>query len=232
MKVLFNADDFGLTDGVTDGIIQAHVDGLVRSATLMMNGRAADYAVEQAKKHPSLKVGIHLVLTWGMPISENVPDLLDDTGRFKYNSAFAEMPAPDIAQVENEWRAQLDAFTKTGLPLHHIDSHHHVHGWAPLKDVIVRLAKEYDVPVRYVDSLKDHPEICLTEALFVDFYGEGVKEDVFRRLSQLNAGSVEVMTHPAKVDDTLREVSSYTDKREEELRLLTSLPVPDTVELM
>ncbi|MDY0394179.1 chitin disaccharide deacetylase [Virgibacillus halophilus] len=232
MRVLFNADDFGLTRGVTDGIIQAHVDGLVSSATLMMNGKAVNYAVTQAKRHPSLDVGVHLVLTWGKPLSDDVAELLDNDGCFKFKNTYAEMPAPNTEQVEKEWRAQLEAFLATGLPLHHIDSHHHVHGWEPLKDVVVLLAKEYQVPVRYVDSLKDHPDICLTESLFLDFYDDGVREDIFKRLLQVKTSSVEVMTHPAIVDDALREVSSYTDKRQEELRLLTSLPIPAGVELM
>ncbi|MDY0404598.1 chitin disaccharide deacetylase [Virgibacillus sp. 179-BFC.A HS] len=232
MKVLFNADDFGLTAGVTQGIIRAHIDGLVRSATLMMNGLAVDEAVTQAKKHPSLQVGVHLVLTWNKPLSAEVPDLIDETGHFRFNNTFASMPAPNLAQVEKEWRTQIEAFLATGLPLHHIDSHHHVHGWEVLKDIVIRLAQDYRVPVRFVDTLKDHPEICLTDALFLDFYGDGVREDIFDRLARLEAETVEVMTHPAFVDEDLRKVSSYTDKRQEELALLTTLPVPDGVEIM
>ena len=68
MQVIFNADDFGLTKGVTDGIIQSHTKGIVTSTSLIMNGRAVSYAVEQAKKHPSLRVGLHLVLSWGKPL--------------------------------------------------------------------------------------------------------------------------------------------------------------------
>lgn len=69
MRIEINADDFGLTKGVTDGIIQAHQDGCVTSTTLMMNGLATDYAVEKALENPDLKVGIHLVLTWGKTAS-------------------------------------------------------------------------------------------------------------------------------------------------------------------
>jgi len=159
MKVLFNADDFGLTKGVTDGIIKAHTNGIVHSTTLMMNGKSLYYAVEQAKSHPTLQVGIHLVLTWGEPIRDDVSELMDENGLFKYKNTFREVKPPNVKHVEKEWRAQIEAFLATGLTLHHIDSHHHVHGWEPLKDVVIKLAKEYDVPVRYVDSLKDHPEL-------------------------------------------------------------------------
>ncbi|MUK89699.1 chitin disaccharide deacetylase [Ornithinibacillus sp. L9] len=229
MKVLFNADDFGLTKGITDGIMEAHTKGLVHSTTLMMNGKAVDYAVKQAKNHPSLHVGIHLVLTWGKPVSKDVSDLLDPNGEFKFKNTFLKMDPPNIYQVEKEWRAQIEAFLATGLPLHHIDSHHHVHGWEPLKQVVVKLAKEYGVKVRYVDSLKDFPEILLTETLYLGFYGDGVDEKIFHHLQKLNVKSVEVMTHPAIMDEDLIQVSSYTNKREQELQILCSLNTPDWV---
>ncbi|WP_099159436.1 chitin disaccharide deacetylase [Virgibacillus ndiopensis] len=231
MRILFNADDFGLTKGITDGIMEAHVKGVVGSATLMMNGLAVDHAVTQAKKHPSLNVGIHLCLTWGKAVSDRVPDLVNDNGVFKYKNTFLEMDPPNVEQVEIEWRAQLDAFLETGLTLHHIDSHHHIHGWNPLKEVVIKLAKAYDVPVRYVESLKENREILLTDTLWLDFYGDGVNAGIFSELQQLPVNSVEVMTHPAFIDDELRQVSSYVDKREEEREILCRLSVPDWADL-
>lgn len=226
MKVLFNADDFGLTRGITDGVIESHVNGIVDSTTLMMNGLAVEHAVLAAKKTPSLKVGIHLVLTWGKPLSKDVPDLINEDGFFKYRNNFAQSEIPNVEQVELEWRTQIEAFLKTGLELHHIDSHHHIHGWAPLKDVVLELAKKYNVPVRKVDSLTDHPEILLSKELYVDFYGAGVNEDIFEKLNKLEVDSVEVMCHPGYADDELRSVSSYTDLREKEMDILCGLRRP------
>ncbi|HLR61514.1 MAG TPA: ChbG/HpnK family deacetylase [Lentibacillus sp.] len=231
MKVLFNADDFGLTKGVTDGIIEAHEDGVIGSATMMMNGHAVDYAVSQARKHPSLRLGVHLVLTWGKPVSHHVPGLVNEDGDFRYKNTFFEMEPPNIKEVEMEWRAQIEAFLNTGLKLHHLDSHHHIHGWVPLKEVIVTLAHDYNVPVRYVDSLKEHPEILLTESLWPNFYGDGANVDVFDELKELNTRSVEVMTHPAYIDD-LRSISSYLEKREEERKILCQIVPPQWVEMM
>lgn len=232
MKVLFNADDFGLTKGVTDGIIEAHVNGVVGSTTLMMNGKATDYAVAQAKAHPLLKVGIHLVLTWGRPISKNVPELVDTGGCFKYKNSYREFEAPDVHEVKKEWRAQIEAFLATGLPLHHIDSHHHIHGWEPLKKIVVLLAREYNVPVRYVESLKDETDLLLTEKLWLEFYSDGVDGGIFEKLHKVGADTIEVMTHPAIVDDDLRESSSYLEKREEELRILCEVALPDWATLL
>ncbi len=230
MKVLFNADDFGLTKGITDGIIKAHIEGVINSTTLMMNGLTVDYAVAQAKENPSLNIGIHLVLTWGKPLANHVPDLVNANGTFKYNNTFASMQAPNLLQVEQEWEAQIQAFLKTGLSLHHIDSHHHVHGWEPLKDIVIKLAEKYHVPVRYVNSLKEYPEILLTEALWLDFYSVGVDEQIFEKLKGLPYASIEVMTHPAMIDEDLRKVSSYVEKRAEELAILCSVKVPSWVD--
>lgn len=230
MKVLFNADDFGLTKGVTDGIIKAHLEGVVDSTTLMMNGLAVNYAITRAKQIPSLQVGIHLVLTWGKPIADNVPELIKSNGTFKYTSSFQKMKEPNLFQVEKEWEAQIQAFLQTGLPLHHIDSHHHIHGWEPLKEIVLKLANKYTVPVRYVDSLKEYPEILLTETLWLDFYRDGVDDNIFEKLRKLPYTSVEVMTHPAIIDEDLKNISSYVEKREEELAILCGLEVPSWVD--
>src|SRR5690625_7439350 len=81
MNILFNADDFGLTKGVTDGVIKAHSEGVVGSTTLMMYGKATDYAVEQAKRHPTLDIGINIVLSWGYPYSHSYFSYIIDVNR-------------------------------------------------------------------------------------------------------------------------------------------------------
>ncbi|MDQ0879508.1 putative glycoside hydrolase/deacetylase ChbG (UPF0249 family) [Peribacillus sp. V2I11] len=83
IEVLVNADDFGLTKAVNYGILDSHKYGIVNSATIMMNAIATEHAIEIAKKTPSLKVGIHLVLTWGKPLLSDVPSLVDESGFFK-----------------------------------------------------------------------------------------------------------------------------------------------------
>lgn len=136
------------------------------------------------------------------------------------------MEPPNLSEVESEWRAQLDAYAATGLTLDHIDSHHHIHGWPPLKNLVMKLAEEYNVPVRYVDSLADHPEVCWTDTLWTSFYKEGVTDNLFDVLQKENVLSIEVMTHPGQVDEDLRRVSSYTDDREKEIEILSRIEVP------
>src|SRR5579862_8076340 len=67
--LILNADDFGLTRGVNEGIVRAHNEGILSSTTLMANGLEFDDAVRLAKSNPRLGVGCHLVLIGGKPVA-------------------------------------------------------------------------------------------------------------------------------------------------------------------
>lgn len=232
MKVIINADDFGLTEGINNGIITAHTNGVVTRATLMMNGMAVDHAVKLAKAHPSLKVGIHLALSYGKPLSEKVDLLVDESNTFKFTKYETNLTPLEIEQVEQEWDTQIQAFLKTGLTLDHIDSHHHVHGWACLQPVVKRLFDRYQLPFRYTEQLENPSDMSLTESLWLDFYGDLAQPNLFEQLLKQQAETIEVMTHPAYVDETLLKTSSYTYERERELDVLTSLEVPEAIDLV
>ena len=83
-KLIVNADDFGLTNGVNRAIIEGHARGAITSATLMANMPAFDAAVRLAKDHPSLGVGLHFNITQGPPVADasRVGSLIDDGGEF------------------------------------------------------------------------------------------------------------------------------------------------------
>lgn len=224
MKVIINADDFGMTQGVNEGILDAHLNGAVTRTTLIMNGYAVEEAVEMAKNCPSLKVGLHLALSFGTPLSKtNIDAIVDEHGLFKFTSIESDLTSKQIIQIKLEWEKQIQAFLNTGLSLDHLDSHHHVHGWKDLKDVVIDLAKRYDIPIRYTETLKNHKDHLLTEYLWLDFYKEGVNENLYKDLIRLPYESVEVMTHPAIVDEELLKCSSYTKWREKETELLKSI---------
>ncbi len=231
MKVIINADDFGLTEGINNGILTAHKQGIVTRATLIMNGTAVDHAVKLAKAHPTLKVGIHLALSYGKPISDNVNLLVDESNTFKFTKYETDLSPSEINQVEQEWETQIQAFLKTGLTLDHIDSHHHVHGWPCLKPVVKRLFDKYHLPFRYTKQLENPRDMALTESLWLDFYGDLAQPNLFEQLLKQQVETIEVMVHPAYVDETLLKTSSYTYQRERELDVLTSLEVPESIQL-
>ncbi|WP_163100403.1 chitin disaccharide deacetylase [Peribacillus alkalitolerans] len=232
IKLIVNADDFGFSRGVNHGIIDSHVNGIVNSTTMMMNMDAVDHAVELAKLHPRLKVGIHLVLTCGKPLSDNVPSLIDEHGNFKSQSILDETVS--LEEVEKEWSAQIDRFIRTGLQPSHFDSHHHVHTRKVLLPVVQRLAYKYNLKVRANGSEPIEGVEALSDISFFDFYGEGAKYDYFDQLS-LNVelgGIVEVMCHPAYIDHRLLTGSSYNLPRVRELNILTNTKLPSNLVLL
>jgi len=228
IKVLVNADDFGFSRGVNYGIMDCHKYGLVNSATMMMNAAATEHGIEIAKELPALKVGVHLVLTWGRPLSSNVASLVDDNGNFKKQQAVYETPnAINLVELEREWTAQIEQFIQSGLEPTHFDSHHHVHGITEFYPVVKKLSDRYQLSVRHAGSHFNEIQTT-TELLLTDFYGETATADYFAKLeSRVNGvSSVEIMAHPAYLDYELLRGSSYNQQRVKETSILKIAVLP------
>ncbi len=132
-RVIFSADDFGLSEAVNEGIERAHRDGLLTSTSLMVAGQAAGDAVRRAHTMPDLRVGLHVVAVEGSPVlpRASIPDLLDAHGQFpsdqlRLGLRYAFLPTVR-RQLRAEIAAQFDAFAATGLTLDHADAHKHMH---------------------------------------------------------------------------------------------------------
>ena len=133
--LVVNADDFGRSRGVSAGIVEAHLHGLVSTTTALMNlpGSGSDVA-QSARQTPSLGMGVHLNLTLGRPLSppQSVPTLVAPDGTFWPPDALAARSAGiDLDEVQREWRAQVEALLACGATLDHLDSHHHVAVFTP-----------------------------------------------------------------------------------------------------
>jgi hypothetical protein len=152
-SLIVNADDFGRTRGVSAGIIEAHLHGLVSTTTALVNLPGALQDVAQAcRQAPSLGLGVHLNLTLGRPVLSpaHVPSLVASDGSFHPPDALAALAGHiDARQVASEWRAQIEAFRMTGATLDHLDSHHHAALLAPaLWEACLALAVEFGCGVR------------------------------------------------------------------------------------
>ena len=152
MGLIRNADDFGKSEEVNRAILTCFQKGYIDRTTLMANMPFAAQAVEIAKKEGfSDRVGIHLNLTEGMPLTEPIrsnPLLCDANGRF--HAAFRQttkyrlyMDQLSKEQIYTELDAQLAQYANWGLTLFHVDSHHHVHTDYPIFSVLKKLAKKY-----------------------------------------------------------------------------------------
>lgn len=150
-ELILNADDFGLTKGVNDGILRAFRDGVLTSATLMANAPAFDDAVRCAGANPKLGVGCHLVLAGGAPVAEpkDIPSLVDkhgrlpaSLGRFVARVSAGAIRAEDI---ERELRAQIQKIRAAGVEPTHVDTHKHTHAHPRVMRVLAKVAQELGI---------------------------------------------------------------------------------------
>ncbi len=162
-ELILNADDFGLTRGINRGIIRAHRDGILTSATLMAAAPAFDHAVEQALANPTLGVGCHLVLTGGSAAAprEQIPSLVDENGHLPQsltvlvaNVTTRRVPSREI---ETELGAQIEKIRRAGIEPTHLDTHKHTHVHPTIMNALGRVAQQSGITrVRNpVEDLRD-----------------------------------------------------------------------------
>lgn len=200
--LIINADDFGLSHDVNAGIIKAWQEGAITDTTLLINGEAAGEAVHFALANPALGVGLHL----------NLDELLEcvkgRADRFSPHRLNALLGNPDfLNRAGGVMVEQIRLFKATGLPLTHVDSHHHLHALPALFPLLVekmlkeslksvRIAPSYDL-IKYPPILWDSDFYRKMKSLLKD---EGIKSaDHFAATMSapmLDRGVTELMVHP------------------------------------
>ncbi|MBI3317614.1 MAG: hopanoid biosynthesis-associated protein HpnK [Candidatus Omnitrophica bacterium] len=152
-SAIVTGDDFGISSPVNRAIIEAHSDGVLTSASLMVTGEAFEEAVALAHRHPSLAVGLHLVLISGrsaLPHSQ-IPHLVSPTGRFSSRPVGAglnyQLNRSARRELALEIRAQLEKFRQTGLRLSHLDGHRNMHLPPVVLKILWGLREEFGVRV-------------------------------------------------------------------------------------
>lgn len=228
-RLIVNADDFGLSPGVNRGIVAAHRDGIVTSASIMVNGPAFAHAVALAREHPTLDLGVHLTLTELAPLAppEAVRSLVDEAGRFApHATAFARRylrGSIALAEIRDELDAQIRLARAHGLAISHLDSHQHVHALPGVARVVAELAKTHGIrAVRYPLERLDARLLALARNA--------------RRLAEHVALNAVCLCSPLRrVRRTERFVGFHVGGRLTERNLeamLRRLPARATVELM
>lgn len=209
--LVVNADDFGASAGVNRGIVEAHVDGIVTSTSLMVTGRAVGDAARLARQHPALGVGLH----WDLDSGGRTRVELDDPGA-----------------VRAELQRQLDAFAAAlGHPPTHVDSHHHIHRRPQIAPSARELARALGVPLRHEADV----------AFVGGFYGQwewGVTDLhhvspeflIWILRNEVGDGWTELGCHPGYTGGGFR--SAYLAEREVELATLTDARVRAEVEAL
>ncbi len=206
-RLIINADDFGLSAGVNRGIIRAHEDGVLTSASLMVRGAAVGAAADYARGHPRLSVGLHL-----------------DLGEWAYGAegwlpVYQVVDVTDLHAVGAEVNRQLAGFREwMGRDPTHLDSHQHVHLTEPILGLMRREACGMGIVLRRVGH---EVRYC------GDFYGQSNRGDpchgyigveaLIRNIAGLPVGVTEMGCHPGEDGDV---DSVYRDERAIEVRTL------------
>lgn len=150
IRLIVNADDFGISKAVNTGIVKAHCNGIVTTASLMAVGRAFDHAVALCRAFPTLDVGVHLTLVAEKPLLKQNSSLAGKDGYFP----------PDIPkllklllnrriqlpEIQAEWSAQIERILSCGIRVTHLDSHQHLHVLPGIAGLTSDLARRYHIP--------------------------------------------------------------------------------------
>ncbi|HEX5230104.1 MAG TPA: ChbG/HpnK family deacetylase [Bryobacteraceae bacterium] len=249
MKFLItNADDFGYTRDVNEGIMHAHREGILTATTIMATGAAFDHAVALARANPSLDVGVHLVLVGGDGFPPTVGKLI------------REIAARRI-RIYDELVAQVRKVLAAGIRPSHLDSHKHTHLLPPVLTAVARIASEFGIPwVRRPFDLPLHAggvpwsrkmvskslgfarsqfhrvlsrHGCRTTDYFAGFQltGHYDASELARLIRALPEGSTEFMCHPGFCTAELQASRTrLKESRRRELDALTSPEVRAAVE--
>jgi chitin disaccharide deacetylase len=205
--LIVNADDFGLSDGVNRGIIEAHERGIVTSTSLMVRWPGAKDAASYINKHPELSTGLHV-----------------DLGEWAYREGdwvalYEVVPLSETQAVRREIEQQIADFRAlTGLEPTHLDTHQHVHQREPTRELLIDFGRRLDVPVRhFVPAIR----YC---GGFYGQTGEGEPlpdaitiENLLVLLDALEPGYTELACHPGYA---LELDTMYRTERQAELHVL------------
>lgn len=251
-RLIVNADDFGFTRDVNEGIVEAHRHGILTATTLMANGAAFEDAVKLAKSWPTLDVGCHLVLVQGPSVADPSRQLPATPGELARAIMRGRLP------IYDELLAQVRRIARAGIRPTHVDTHKHTHLLPPVLEAVAKVARQFSIPwVRRpfdfgIDSGARITKSAIalgmrvTRPSFGRILGELKTTDHFtgfqitgtlRRanliatLERLPEGLTEFMCHPGKCGEELQAAATrLKESRELELQALTSPEVRTVIE--
>ncbi len=213
--LIINADDLGISPEVNRGIVVAYERGVVTDSSLLIRGPYVRQAVEMIKQEPSFQVGIHIdldpLLGWESPGIERLPR----------QKLLAMMTEPEfIKKIKQEIDKQITAFLEEGLIPSHIDTHHHVHGFAPIFESLVEAMSRHNIKaIRF--SKKGYSLLGRENILITSEQAQWMEDALHKReirhphhlidplipfsLKEIPQGVSELMVHPSMGGDQWRQ---------------------------
>ena len=148
IRLIVNADDLGMNHRVNIAIEKEIREGNISSSTIMANADGFDEAVRLSQNYPQISFGVHLTLDEFRPVTNNrlfydcgIVD--SETGCFVKGKIWQINIDDDLKKaIRQEWSAQIKKVKEAGIPVSHVDSHHHVHTIPALKDILLEVLAE------------------------------------------------------------------------------------------
>lgn len=235
-KLIINSDDYGYSRAVNYAVIDAHQEGILTSASLLVNTTSFDHAIRLAKENPKLGVGIHLNITTLKPIRTDVPSLVDETGTFYRPDAYRQgYTIADLDDLSKEWEAQINRVIDAGIQPTHLNTHHNASYFNEHHlDVFLDLADKYQLAVRgNFESDRPHRAPEYFEPAFdtVHLLERGDEqfflENLISKIKEKE--SAEIKCHVGYIDQLLHETSTLTEPRIYQTQLLIDSPFADQI---
>lgn len=246
IRLIINADDFGWSPDVNEGIVDAHRNGILTTTTIMAGGKAFDHAVGLARETPSLDIGVHLTLLQtpsamtGEWLPMDIPTLLGAILKGQID-------------IYGELSAQVRKVIEAGIAPTHLDTHKHTHVLPPVTDAVARIVRDFGIRwvrkpfdfelaggfvARLMRTRRTGLQRTLVEAgaLSTDHFagfaltGHLNEHKLLRLIERLPDGTTELMCHPGYCRDELRRTNTRLfESREIELNALKSAKVREAV---
>ena len=215
-KLIVNADDFGLSNGVNDGIIQAFENGIVTSASLMVGYTNTIDAATYAKKNSTLGVGLHIDLGEWLFTNGN------------WETLYEVVSLDDLSAVKCEIEKQLKNFYQImGKKPTHIDSHQHVHQREPIRTILIENARKLNIPLRGSSQKVNYcGEFYGQTENGLPFHDAISTENLKKIIKEIPIGITELACHPGLNSDLK---TMYKSEREMELVALCDTSVRKSI---
>lgn len=252
--LIITADDLGLTKSINEGIAVSYRDGIVTAISVIPTGEALEDAVQVIKDLKLEEIGAHLSLTETRPLLKS-SKFYQGRNKFFLDLFFGRI---DLGGVYEELKAQIELLKKIGVRITHINSHEHLHMMPHILNILIRLAKEYDIPaIRYPRGDRPAKRFAVTEIyksfilsyfskkietnmknsglLYTDYFlglldaGRLNENTIIEMLNNLKDGVTELVAHPGFLGPEVLEHYSWHKGSERELFALTDNRVKNAV---
>ena len=239
MKIIVNADDFGLSGKINESTIYCYQNGCLTSATLLAWGKAFDDAVKMAKENPGLGTGVHLVLDgqFDIPYFQSTVTNPDTNSLFEKKEILEKIKNNKVRHDDlvKIYSMQIEKILDNNINISHIDHHHHFHLYFPVLNALIDVAKKYKLKYIRSQNILLHINKSITNKIYrqihqfylkrklntIDGYFEIAPDNLetvikrFVRLLKMKKNIIEIESHPDDLDGL--DSRFILDKRVNEL---------------